>query len=114
MLCALMRSMTSPLRQPKFNRSELRTMLKEGDEVTTSTDTYGRVRGQVGTVVQVEIDGDVRQCARDTLHLRHWVTKAFFGLTNDRKQYAALIKALLPRELSCALTGSSLVCAVLQ
>ena len=93
----------------KFNRSELRTMLKEGDEVTTSTGTYGRVRGQVGTVVQVEIDGDVRQCARDTLHLRHWVTKAFFGLTNDRKQYAALIKALLPRVLSCALTG--LCCA---
>ena len=93
----------------KFNRSELRTMLKEGDEVTTSTGTYGRVRGQVGTVVQVEIDGDVRQCARDTLHLRHWVTKAFFGLTNDRKQYAALIKALLPRELSCTLTG--LCCA---
>ena len=94
----------------KFNRSELRTMLKEGDEVTTSTGTYGRVRGQVCTVVQVEIDGDVSQCARDTLHLRHWVTKAFFGLTNDRKQYAALIKALLPLELSWALTG--LCCAV--
>ena len=84
----------------KFNRSELRTMLKEGDEVTTSTGTYGRVRGQVGTVVQVEIDGDVRQCDRDTLHLRQWVTKAFFGLTNDRKQYAALNKALLALELS--------------
>ncbi len=42
----------------------------------------------------------VRQCARDTLHLRHWVTKAFFGLTNDRKQYAALKKALLALELS--------------
>ena len=87
-------------------------MLKEGDEVTTSTGTYGRVRGQVCTVVQVEIDGDVSQCARDTLHLRHWVTKAFFGLTNDRKQYAALIKALLPLELSWALT--SLCCAVIR
>lgn len=67
------------------------------------------IRGQVGTVVQVEIDGDVRQCARDTLHLRHWVTKAFFGLTNDRKQYAALNKALLALELSSALTA--LCCA---
>ena len=75
-------------------------MLKEGDEVTTSTGTYGRVRGQVGTVVQVDLDGDVRQCARDTLHLRHWVTKAFFGLANDRKQYTALKKALLALELS--------------
>jgi len=93
----------------KFNRSELQTMLKEGDEVTTSTGTYGRVRGQVGTVVQVEIDGDVRQCDRDTLHLRQWVTKAFFGVTNDRKQYAAHNKALLALELSWALTG--LCCA---
>ena len=84
--------MTSPLRQQKVNRSELRTMLKEADEVTTSTGSYGRVRGQVGTVVQVEIGGDVRQCARDTLHLRHWVTKAFFGLTNDGSSMPHLIK----------------------
>ena len=72
----------------KIKRSELQTKLNAGDEVTTSTGSYGRVRSQEGSVVQVEIDGDVRQCARNTIHLRHWVTKAFFGLTNDRKQYA--------------------------
>jgi preprotein translocase subunit YajC len=71
----------------KIKRSELQTKLNAGDEVTTSTGSYGRVRSQEGSVVQVEIDGDVRQCARNTIHLRHWVTKAFFGLTNDRKQY---------------------------
>ena len=72
----------------RIKRSELQTKLNAGDEVTTSTGSYGRVRSQEGSVVQVEIDGDVRQCARNTIHLRHWVTKAFFGLTNDRKQYA--------------------------
>jgi hypothetical protein len=72
----------------KIKRSKLQTKLNAGDEVTTSTGSYGRVRSQEGSVVQVEIDGDVRQCARNTIHLRHWVTKAFFGLTNDRKQYA--------------------------
>jgi preprotein translocase subunit YajC len=71
----------------KIKSSELQTKLNAGDEVTTSTGSYGRVRSQEGSVVQVEIDGDVRQCARNTIHLRHWVTKASFGLTNDQKQY---------------------------
>jgi hypothetical protein len=28
----------------------------------------------------------VRECERSSLHHRFWVTKAFFGITNDRKQ----------------------------
>ena len=87
--CAAEVSVVSP---HEVNDKSPTTMLKEGDEVTTSTGSYGRVCGQVGTVVQVEIGGDVRQCARDTLHLRHWVTKAFFGLTNDGSSMPHLIK----------------------
>ena len=70
----------------KLKRSELKSMLRECDEVTTTEGEYGRVSSQLGTRVKVIFENGVRECERSSLHHRFWVTKAFFGITNDRKQ----------------------------
>ena len=69
----------------KVKRCDLK-MLREGDEVTTTQGEYGRVSSQLGTRVTVIFENGVRECERSSLHHRLWVTKAFFGITNDRKQ----------------------------
>jgi hypothetical protein len=70
----------------KVKRCDLKSMLREGDEVTTTEGEYGRVSSQLGTRVKVIFENGVRECERSSLHHRFWVTKAFFGITNDRKQ----------------------------
>jgi hypothetical protein len=70
----------------KVKRCDLKSMLREGDEVTTTEGEYGRVSSQLGTRVKVIFENGVRECERSSLHHRFWVRKAFFGITNDRKQ----------------------------
>jgi hypothetical protein len=70
----------------KVKRCDLKSMLREGDEVTTTEGEYGRMSSQLGTRVKVIFENGVRECERSSLHHRFWVMKAFFGITNDRKQ----------------------------
>ena len=48
----------------KLRRSELKSMLREGDEVTTTEGEYGRVSSQLGTRVKVIFENGVRECER--------------------------------------------------